>query len=139
LTTLVTQVDYPDGSTWKARYDAKGNLIAEVDALGHKTEYLNSDDGLPHTIIDATHKSKYLWWNTFAQVECFQDCSGKNTYYRYDERQHLVAVTDALNQTTTLERKGVSGQRAYRTEELPVARLADVAGGDAGAEQPLCV
>ncbi|VVO63905.1 hypothetical protein PS850_00961 [Pseudomonas fluorescens] len=39
------------------------------------------------------------------KVERFQDCSGKNTYYRYDERQHLVAVTDALNQTTTLERK----------------------------------
>ncbi|MCU0127295.1 sugar-binding protein, partial [Pseudomonas vlassakiae] len=30
---------------------------------------------------------------------------GKSTYYRYDERQHLIAVTDALNQTTTLERK----------------------------------
>ncbi len=29
----------------------------------------------------------------------------KNTTYRFDERQHLVAVTDALGQTTTLERK----------------------------------
>ena len=105
LTTLVTQASYPDGSTWQARYDSKGNLIAELDALGQMTEYLNSDDGLPHTIIDATRKSKYLWWNPLAQVERFQDCSGKNTYYRYDERQHLVAVTDALNQTTTLERK----------------------------------
>jgi YD repeat-containing protein len=73
--------------------------------LGNKTEYLNSDDGLPHTLIDATQKSKYLWWNTLAQVERFQDCSGKNTHYRFDERHHLIAVTDALNQTTTLERK----------------------------------
>ncbi|WP_311133382.1 MULTISPECIES: RHS repeat-associated core domain-containing protein [Pseudomonas] len=105
LTTLVTQVSYPDGSTWRARYDDKGNLLAEYDALGQMTEYLNSDDGLPHTIIDATYKSKYLWWNTLAQVERYQDCSGKSTWYRYDERQHLVAVTDALNQTTTLERK----------------------------------
>jgi YD repeat-containing protein len=59
LTTLVTKVSYPDGSTWQARYDDKGNLLAEIDALGQMTEYLNSDDGLPHTIIDATFKSKY--------------------------------------------------------------------------------
>ncbi len=105
LTTLITQVDYPDGSTWKANYDAKGNLVAEIDALGHKTKYLNGEDGLPHTIVDPTLKSKYLWWNSLAQVVHFQDCSGKDTYYRYDDRGHLIAVTDALNNTTTLERK----------------------------------
>ncbi|MEN5124272.1 type IV secretion protein Rhs, partial [Pseudomonas sp. TWI698] len=104
-TPLVTETRFPDGSIWKSRYDGKGNLIAEIDPLGHKTEYLNGEDGLPHTIIDANFKSKYLWWNAYAQVERFEDCSGKSTYYRYDERQHLIAVTDALNQTTTLERK----------------------------------
>jgi len=36
LTTLVTQVSYPSGSTWKARYDDKVNLLAEFDALGLK-------------------------------------------------------------------------------------------------------
>ncbi len=104
-TPLVTETQFPDGSVWKSRYDGKGNLIAEIDPLGHKTEYLNGEDGLPHTIIDAHFKSKYLWWNAYAQVDRFEDCSGKSTYYRYDERQHLIAVTDALNQTTTLERK----------------------------------
>ena len=101
----MSQVSYPDGSTWKARYDDKGNLLAEFDTPGQMAEYLNGEDGLLHTIIDATYKSKYLWWNTRAQVERFQDCSGKSTRYCYDERQHLVVVIDALNQTTTLERK----------------------------------
>ncbi|QKZ02404.1 RHS repeat-associated core domain-containing protein [Pseudomonas eucalypticola] len=105
LTTLVKQVDYPDGSSWKAQYDNKGNLLAETDALGNTTEYYYSDDGLPHTIVDATHKSKHLWWNTLAQVERYQDCSGKSTAYRFDEHQHLQAVTDALGQTTSLQRK----------------------------------
>ncbi len=104
-TPLVTETRYPDGSIWQSRYDDKGNLITEIDPLGHKTQYLISDDGLPHTIIDDNFKSRYLWWNAHAQVEHFQDCSGKSTWYRYDERQHLIAVTDALNQTTTLERK----------------------------------
>ncbi|MFJ4065893.1 RHS repeat-associated core domain-containing protein [Pseudomonas sp. NPDC089996] len=104
-TPLVTETRFPDGSIWQSRYDAKGNLITEIDPLGHKTQYLISEDGLPHTIIDDNFKSRYLWWNAYAQVEHFQDCSGKSTYYRYDERQHLVAVTDALNQTTSLERK----------------------------------
>ena len=105
LTTQVKQVDYPDGSTWKVTYDSQGNLLTETDALGHTTQFLNSNDGLPHTIVDATGKSKYLWWNALAQVERFQDCSGKSTFYRYDDRYHLVAITNALNQTTALTRK----------------------------------
>ncbi|EJN33830.1 RHS repeat protein [Pseudomonas sp. GM84] len=66
-TPLVTETRFPDGSVWTSRYDNKGNLIAEIDPLGHKTEYLNGEDGLPHTIIDANFKSKYLWWNAYAQ------------------------------------------------------------------------
>ena len=38
-------------------------------------------------------------------MERFQDCSGNSTRYCYDERQHLVAVIDVLNQSTTLEHK----------------------------------
>lgn len=32
-------IQYPDGSTWRARYDDKVNLLAEFDALGQMTEY----------------------------------------------------------------------------------------------------
>ncbi|MFK3908533.1 RHS repeat-associated core domain-containing protein [Pseudomonas monteilii] len=104
-TPLVTKTRFLDGSVWKAQYDDEGTLLSETDPLGQVTEYLNSPDGLPHTIIDPTYKSKYLWWNSYAQVERFQDCSGKSTWYRYDERQHLVEVIDALQNVTRLERK----------------------------------
>lgn len=50
----------PDGSTWKARYDDRDNLLAEFDAPGQMPEYLNGENDLPHTIINATYKSKYL-------------------------------------------------------------------------------
>ena len=40
-----------------------------------------------------------------AQIERFQDCSGKSPFYAYDDRSHLIAVTDGLNQTTRRERK----------------------------------
>jgi YD repeat-containing protein len=43
--------------------------------------------------------------NGLARVERFQDGSGKSTFYTYDDRAHLIAVTDALNHTTKLERK----------------------------------
>ncbi len=46
--------------------------VAGVDAFGQTNEYLNSDDGLPHTIIYAIRKSKYLRWKELAQVERFQ-------------------------------------------------------------------
>jgi hypothetical protein len=46
--------------------------VAGVDAFGHINESLNSDDGLPHTLIDAIRKSKYLWWKGLAQVGRFQ-------------------------------------------------------------------
>ncbi|WP_084596242.1 RHS repeat-associated core domain-containing protein [Pseudomonas massiliensis] len=104
-TTQITQVSYPDGATWKARYDDKGTLLAEYDALGQRTEYFHGEDGLPHTVVDATEKSKHLWWNALGQLERFQDCSGKVTTYRYDERHHLAAVTDALGNTTEFERQ----------------------------------
>jgi YD repeat-containing protein len=71
-TTQVTQVTYPDGSTWKASYDDRGTLLAEYDALGQRTEYFHGDDGLPHTIVDATEKSKHLCGTHLGRLRSFR-------------------------------------------------------------------
>ena len=99
-------------------------LIAETDAEGQVTEYLNGPDGLPHTVIDANQGRKHLWWNTLAQLERYQDCSGKDTCYAYDERHHLVALTDALSQTTRLTRKPAGEVLLIEHADGTPARLA---------------
>ncbi|MBA1245047.1 RHS repeat-associated core domain-containing protein [Pseudomonas japonica] len=104
LSTRVRQVDYPDGTCRVADYDNQGHLIGEIDPLGQATEYLNSPDGLPHTIINAHHQRTHLWWNACAQVVRYQDCSGHATVYGYNERDQLTAITDAQGHTTTFER-----------------------------------
>lgn len=56
--------------------------------------------------LPANHESAYCYWSEDGHyLPRFQHCSGKNTHYRFEERHHLIAVTDALNQTTTLQRK----------------------------------
>ncbi|PIO91205.1 hypothetical protein CBI55_25800 [Pseudomonas syringae] len=122
LTTLITQVDYPDGSTWKANYDAKGNLVAEIDALGHKTEYLNGEDGLLHTIVDPTLKSKYLWWNSLAQVVRFQDCSGSYVEHAYNPIHRRYEYDPAGELSRTLDKLRGETQYEYEANGQLLAR-----------------
>ena len=60
-----------------------------------RSRVTTGDDGLPHTITDPLHKTKALSWNAFAQLTRYEDCSGRVTTYDYDDRQHMIAVTDA--------------------------------------------
>ena len=62
----------------------------------------------------------YATWVTRADQTdmgvSFTDCSGKTTRYAYDHRGDLVAATNALEQTTRLERLPT---RQVKTVELP--------------------
>lgn len=102
---LVSAIERPDGSREQWFYDRSGNLLETIDPLGQGTRYLNTADGLPYSREDALSNRTYLLWNAFGQLEQYQDCSGQRTDYQYDDRQHLVAITNALGQITRLTRR----------------------------------
>jgi len=83
-----------------ARYDQRGNCVAETDPLGHITRYRYDTHGQVVEIIDATGKSKKLRWNPFGQSVEHIDCSGYPTRFSYDNRGYLQTITDALGERT---------------------------------------
>ncbi|MCX2890615.1 DUF6531 domain-containing protein [Pseudomonas sp. DCB_BI] len=104
-TSLLTAIERPDGSREQWIYDRSGILLESIDPLGQTTRYLNTDDGLPHTRYDPQGNITHLTWSALGQVLQHQDCSGQRTRYDYDERLHLVGITDALEQTLRLIRQ----------------------------------
>ncbi|WP_457791323.1 hypothetical protein [Pseudomonas syringae] len=105
-TTLVTQTTYPDGSTWKARYDSRGNLLIETDSGSPQDRIPPAAKTACHTPSSMRPTSPNTCGGTAWHKWCAsRTAPGKDTHYRYDDRGHLIAVTDALNTTTTLERK----------------------------------
>ena len=100
-------VTLADGSEWKAEYDHLGRLLKTIDPLGHEERYRypeGSASPLPMARIDAKGGEKTLRWSRSGQLTAYTDCSGKTTRYEYDAFGHLVAATNALDQTTRIER-----------------------------------
>ena len=98
--SLPTEITQPDGSLTRYEYDADGNLIAEIDALGHTTHYTYDRRGLPVGITDPLGKSKTLVYDEAGQLTAYTDCSGQTTRFAYTTLGEIETVTDALDQTT---------------------------------------
>jgi RHS repeat-associated protein len=96
-----------DGSQWKAEYDHIGRLLKTIDALGHETSYAYPDKSAspwPVTLIDAKGGKKQLTWSRSGQLTAYTDCSGKTTRYEHDIFGNVTAITNALDQTTRVQR-----------------------------------
>jgi len=84
-----------------------GRLLKTVDPLGHEERYEYLDGTLaplPLTHVDAKGGKKTLQWNKSGQLVGYTDCSGKTTGYAYDEYGGLTSATNALEQTTRIQR-----------------------------------
>lgn len=100
-------ITLPDGSRWQAQYDATGRLLKTIDPLGREEHYdypEASASPWPVARYDALGGRKTLQWTRSGWLSAFTDCSGKTTRYDYDIFGALVATTNALDQTTQIQR-----------------------------------
>ena len=88
------------------QYDARGNLVAEVDPSGAETRYLYDERGQIAAVINANGGVTRRAYDEHGQLILHVDCSGNPTRYSYDANGWLVAEINALDERTGLEYDG---------------------------------
>jgi RHS repeat-associated protein len=91
------------GRAQTCEYDARGNLVAEVDPCGAETLYQLDERGMTIGITDAKGGVSTLQYNERGQVLRYTDCSARETKYAYDDNGWLRSVTDELGRRTAYE------------------------------------
>jgi RHS repeat-associated protein len=84
------------GAEFRREYDERGNIIAAIDALGHRREYGYNQFGDLEKAVDPLGGVTKFKWNERGQVIEFTSPLGATTRYSYDERGRLVMVSDPL-------------------------------------------
>ncbi|QDQ27031.1 hypothetical protein FNU76_12035 [Chitinimonas arctica] len=97
---LPTQLIDALGQAITLEYDARGNLITQIDPAGHATRFELDARGLPVRITDAKGGIKQLHWNAHALLIAYTDCSQQTTRFSYTERGWLSRQTDPLGAST---------------------------------------
>ncbi len=139
LVTKTTLTD-PRGNPTTYRFDARGNTLAQTDALGQTTSFeyaigpnllLSTTDRLGRVtryeydalgnvtrIIDAAGNPQIFTYEpTFNRVTSITDPLNNVTSFEYDPQGNLTAVIDPLNNRTTLGYDG-SGQVTSTIDSL---------------------
>jgi RHS repeat-associated protein len=132
-TSLMTSISYneqglpasitnPDGSTFMARYDAYGNIIKTIDALGGEIsnswdemgnlESITDPGGRSYTfsydnngnLIKETgtsgNQTEYIY-NTVDQLIAKKDANGNEIQYKYDQTGNLIEESHFVKDQTT--------------------------------------
>ncbi|GLU40021.1 hypothetical protein Pssp01_41140 [Pseudomonas sp. NBRC 100443] len=157
----MTALHLPDGNRVQLEYDEYSRLVEETDANGKTTEYLNGEDGLPHTIVDALRKRKqdnrlrtrqdqrydYDPWGNMVGGAQTRRTPGTTLRIRLrkppDPRPYLPRRQPAqrralpLRQPGPTHRQGRSGRRHDDENRLPLAGAAAATGAQGQRRQPV--
>ena len=98
----ITSITDPEGNSTRLNYDAKGNLIEVIDALGNAST---------------------LTYNSRGLLRTYTDRRGNTTIYSYDVAGNLVSVTDALNNVITYEYDQVGNITKITDQEVRITRF----------------
>ncbi|MFE8647260.1 DUF6531 domain-containing protein, partial [Sphingomonas sp. NCPPB 2930] len=120
---IVATID-PLGHRQDTPMDANGHLASTTDALGRSVSYQFDDRGNATTIVDAAGHATRLAYGTAEDGTqdlpvTLTDALGHTWHTAYDDRGHPVASTDPLGRTT---------RTAYDAQGLPV-EIVDARGG----------
>ncbi|KDN13839.1 cytidine deaminase-like fold-containing protein [Snodgrassella communis] len=123
---LPASITNPDGSTFMARYDAYGNIIKTIDALGGEIsnswdemgnlESITDPGGRSYTfsydnngnLIKETgasgNQTEYIY-NTVDQLIAQKDANGNEIHYQYDQTGNLIEESYFAKGQTTAEQR----------------------------------
>ncbi|CAG0936462.1 tRNA(Glu)-specific nuclease WapA [Thermoflexales bacterium] len=104
------------------RYDAVGNVIAEIDSLGHVTRYAYNARNLLITATNALSGTTRITYDRVGNRLTETDAAGHLITYGYDSLYHVVAITDHLGYATTFGYDAL-GNRTRVTDALSRTKL----------------
>lgn len=108
---LITSVDALGGTSTYS-YDSENRLISLTDEAVRKTEYTYDPVGRLTSTTDALGNVTQFFYDSVGNLISRTSADGNVTSYSYDAMGHLVSETDALGNTTTYK---------YDAAENPIA------------------
>lgn len=104
----VDHVIYPDGSTMQVEFDEIGNVAAQIDALGRRTDTIRNANGSAIAIRDAAGSLTRIEYNDQNLPIRITDPAGQIWQREYDQDGHLVKAIDPLgNASSTAYENGL--------------------------------
>ena len=103
--------------TSSSEYDARGNVITQIDALNRKTRIDYDALSRPIKTTDALNGITQLAYDTRDNLISITDANGNTTRYEYDKANRLLKETKPLGQATLYNYDG-NGNLTTRTLSL---------------------
>jgi RHS repeat-associated protein len=83
------------GNMTRTEYDKNGNVMAQIDALGHKTQYGYDNRDRQTILTDALNHITTTVYDKVGNVTEEIDALNHSTHYTYDALNRQISVTDA--------------------------------------------
>jgi len=98
----ITKVTDPLGNTTTYKYDIANQLTQVTDPMGNKTTITYTALGKAHQITNAAGTTTYSYYPGGLLKSVSLPGTGEVETYQYDPCGNIIAVTDALGNTTTM-------------------------------------
>ncbi|MFD1259673.1 RHS repeat protein [Entomomonas asaccharolytica] len=126
---VVTQYTNAQGTITNLQYDAKGNLIKSIEAVGKSEQrtasWIYDSYGQPTTVVIGEGDKAITLQQTFDEngnVTSFTDGNGNTYQFTYDIQGQVTSVKNPLNNTWTTE-YNLAGYPTQTTDPLSYTTL----------------